>query len=315
MGTYLLRRVLSLVVSLALASVVIFAVVEIAPGDPARFMLGVNAQPDTVAALRAELGLDQGKVARYLAWVGGMLSGDFGTSYTYRTPVAQMVADRLQVSLPLAGYALVLSVLIALPAGIYAAARRGRPGDVAVMGATQLGIAIPNFWFAMMLVLIFAIRLRWFNAGGFAGWDAGLWAGLHALTLPAIALALPQAAILARVMRSALLDVLGEDFMRTARAKGLTRGQALRRHGLRNALIPVLTIIGLQFSFLLAGGIIIEQVFYLPGLGRLIFQAISARDLIVVESVVMLLVFAVIVVNFAVDLAYVAVDPRLRARS
>jgi peptide/nickel transport system permease protein len=226
-----------------------------------------------------------------------------------------MVQQRLWVSLPLALYALTLSTLIAFPAGIYAAARRGRAGDVGVMGATQLGVAIPNFWFAMMLVLLFAIKLRWFAAGGFVGWDKGLLAGLHSLTLPAIALALPQGAILARVMRSSLLDVLGEDFMRTARAKGLTARQALWRHGLRNALIPVLTIIGLQFSFLLAGGIIIEQVFYLPGLGRLIFQSISARDLIVVESVTMLLVFAVIFVNFCVDLAYAAVDPRLRART
>lgn len=312
---YTLKRLLSLIISLAVASVVIFTVIEVAPGDPASFMLGINAQEDTLAALRAELGLDVPKWQRYLDWVGGMLVGDFGTSYQYRTPVAEMIADRLWVSLPLALYALTLSTLIAFPAGIYAAARRGQPGDVAVMGATQLGVAIPNFWFAMMLVLIFAINLRWFSAGGFVGWDAGFFAAMKSLTLPAIALALPQAAILARVMRSALIDVLGEDFMRTARAKGLTPRQALWRHGLRNAMIPVLTIIGLQFSFLLAGGIIIEQVFYLPGLGRLIFQSISARDLIVVESVTMLLVFAVIVVNFAVDLAYAAVDPRLRSRN
>ena len=312
---YALKRLMSLALSLAVASLVIFFVIEVAPGDPASYMLGLNAQPDTVAALRAELGLDVSKGQRYLDWIGGMLRGDFGTSYTYRTPVAQMIGDRLWVSLPLALYALALSTAIAFPAGIYAASRRGRAGDAAVMGATQLGVAIPNFWFAMMLVLVFAINLRWFNAGGFAGWDKGLWAGLRSLTLPAVSLALPQAAILARVMRSSLLDILGEDFMRTARAKGLTRSQALWRHGVRNALIPVLTIIGLQFSFLLAGAIIIEQVFYLPGLGRLVFQAISARDLIVVESVVMLLVFAVIVVNFAVDLAYAAVDPRLRART
>ena len=184
-----------------------------------------------------------------------------------------------------------------------------------VMGATQLGIAVPNFWFAMMLVLIFAINLRWFSAGGFVGWDKGFGAAMKSLTLPAIALALPQSAILARVMRSSLLDVLGEDFMRTARAKGLSRRQALLRHGLRNAMIPVLTIIGMQFSFLLAGAIIIEQVFFLPGLGRLIFQSISARDLIVVESVVMLLVFMVILVTFLVDLAYAAIDPRLRSRT
>ncbi|WP_299293006.1 ABC transporter permease [uncultured Tateyamaria sp.] len=312
---YALKRLTSLLISLAIASLVIFAVIEVAPGDPASFMLGVNAQEDTLAALRAELGLDQSKVQRYLAWVGGMVQGDFGTSYQYRTPVSDMIAQRLWVSLPLALYSLALSTLIAFPAGIYAASRRGKAGDVGVMGATQIGIAIPNFWFAMMLVLVFAINLRWFSAGGFAGWDKGVFAALKSLTLPAIALALPQAAILARVMRSSLLDIMGEDFMRTARAKGLTRAQALRRHGLRNALIPVLTILGLQFSFLLAGGIIIEQVFYLPGLGRLIFQSISARDLIVVESVTMLLVFAVIVVNFAVDLAYAAVDPRLRGRT
>ena len=311
---YVTKRFLSLCVALVVASAVIFTLVEVVPGDPASFMLGINAQEDTLAALREELGLNGSLLARYLDWVGGMVRGDFGTSYTYRTNVAGMIADRMQVSLPLALYALALSTLIAFPAGIWAAARRGRVGDVAVMGATQLGVAVPNFWFAMLMVLVFAIKLRWFPAGGFAGWEKGLWPGLKSLTLPAIALALPQAAILTRVMRSALIDALGEDYIRTARAKGLTRGQALRRHALRNALIPVLTIIGMQFSFLLAGAIIIENVFFLPGLGRLVFQSISARDLIVVESVVMLLVFAVIVVNFAVDLAYALVDPRLRAR-
>ena len=315
MFRYILKRLASLVVTLAVASVVIFAVIEVAPGDPASFMLGVNAQPDTVAALRAELGLDQPKIQRYFSWIGNMLVGDFGTSYTYRSSVASIIGDRLWVSLPLAVYALVLSTLIAFPAGIYAAARRGKGGDIAVIGGTQLGVAVPNFWFAMMLVLIFAINLRWFSAGGFPGWSGGSWPALKALTLPSVALALPQAAILTRVMRSALIDVLGEDFMRTARAKGLTRSQAIWRHGVRNALIPVLTILGLQVSFLIAGSIVIEQVFYLPGLGRLIFQSINARDLIVVESVVMLLVFAVVLINFLVDIAYAIVDPRLRQRT
>ena len=311
---YAFGRLASLIISLIVASIVIFAVIEVIPGDPAAFMLGVNARPDTIAALRAEMGLDQPVVVRYLDWVTGLLRGDFGQSWTYKTPVADLIADRIWVSLPLAIYALVLSTLIAFPAGIYAASRRGSAGDVTIMGATQLGVAVPNFWFAMILVLIFAIKLRWFSAGGFPGWDNPLQA-LKSLTLPAIALALPQAAILARVMRSSLLDMLGEDFIRTARAKGLSRRQALWKHAVRNALIPVLTIIGLQFSFLLAGGIIIEQIFFLPGLGRLIFQSISARDLIVVESVVMLLVFTVIMVNFLVDLAYAAVDPRLRTKS
>ena len=315
MLTYVTKRLGSLCLSLIVASLVIFACIEIVPGDPASFMLGINAQPDTIQALRVELGLDQSLLQRYLGWVGGLLGGDMGTSYTYRTPVSDIVKDRLQVSLPLALYALTLTVVVAFPVGILAAARRGSVTDITVMGATQLGVAIPNFWFAILMVILFAINLRWFSAGGFPSWDAGIFPAIKALTLPAIALALPQASILARVMRSSLLDTLSEDYMRTARAKGLTRRQVLWRHALRNAMIPVLTIIGLQFSFLLAGAIIIENVFFLPGLGRLVFQAITQRDLIVVESVVMLLVFAVILLNFFVDIAYAWVDPRLRLRS
>ncbi|MHA1127955.1 MAG: ABC transporter permease [Alphaproteobacteria bacterium] len=312
---YSLKRLLSLALSLLAASAVIFLAIEVVPGDPASYMLGINAQPDTIAALREELGLNVSAMERYITWVTGMLTGDFGISYTYRTPVVDMIGDRIMVSLPLAIYALTLSTLIAFPAGILAASKRGTATDVSIMGATQLGVAIPNFWFAMLLVTFFAINLRWFSAGGFPGWDKGLFVGLKALTLPAIALALPQASILARVMRSALIDTMNEDFIRTARAKGLTRRQAMWRHALRNAMIPVLTIIGLQFSFLMAGAIIIENVFFLPGLGRLVFQSISQRDLIVVESVVMLLVFAVVLVTFIVDIAYAAVDPRLRGRS
>ena len=311
---YTLRRTLSLAITLVVASVVVFFTVEIVPGDPALFMLGMNAEPDTVAALRDDLGLNTSKPIRYLNWAGGLLAGEFGTSYAYRVPVSQLIADRIWVSLPLALMALALSTIIAFAAGILAAARRGSATDAGIMGVTQLGVAVPNFWFAMILVLIFAVNLGWFASGGFPGWEEGAWPAFKSLILPAVALALPQASILARVIRTSLLDTLGEDFVRTARAKGLTRAQALRRHVLRNALIPVLTIIGLQFSFLLAGAIIIENVFFLPGLGRLIFQSISQRDLIVVESVVMLLVFAVVMVNFLVDLAYAWVDPRLRSR-
>lgn len=309
---FLAQRFLSLALSLVAASLVIFLVMEVVPGDPARFMLGMNAAPEALAALREEMGLGLPLWTRYADWIAGLLRGDFGTSYTYKVPVSELIADRIVISLPLALYALALSTIIAIPVGVLAAARRNGPADISVMGLTQLGIAIPNFWFAMLLVLAFSITLRWFSAGGFPGWEAGFLAGMKALTLPAIALALPQASILARVMRSSLIDTLGEDYIRSARAKGLTRSQALWRHALRNALIPVLTIIGLQFSFLLAGAIIIENVFYLPGLGRLVFQAITQRDLIVVKSVVILLVFAVIVVTFLVDIAYAMVDPRLR---
>jgi len=308
-------RLISLTLSLLAASVVIFAVIEVIPGDPASFMLGLNAEPDTVAALRDQLGLNGTVPARYIHWVGGLLTGDFGTSYTYRVPVSELVLARVWVSLPLAVFALILSTAIAFPVGLIAAARRGKVSDISIMGVTQLGIAVPNFWFAMLLVLVFAIKIHWFPAGGFPGWENGFFPALKSLTLPAIALALPQASILARVMRSAVLDTLDQDYIRTARAKGLTRRQTITRHALRNAMIPVLTIIGMQFSFLLAGAIIIEKLFYLPGLGGLIFQGITQRDLIVVESVVMLLVFAVISVTFLVDIAYAVVDPRLRRRT
>ncbi len=314
MTSYLAGRLLSLLLSLVAASIIIFFVLEVLPGDPAQFILGMNAQPDTLAALRNQLGLDAPVLVRYFGWITGMLHGDFGISYTYRVPVGELILQRIGVSLPLAVFALLLTLLVALPAGILSAARRNSPIDATVMGITQLGVAVPNFWFAIILVWIFAVTLHWFSAGGFPGWDKGFWTGIRGLILPAVALALPQASILARVMRSSLLDTLDEDYIRTARAHGLSRGATLWRHALRNALIPVLTIVGLQFAFLLAGGIIIENVFTLPGLGRLIFQGITQRDLIVVKSVTMLLVFAVIFVNFLVDLSYVAVDPRLRRR-
>ena len=311
MQRYLIRRLLVLILSLAAASLVIFAVLQLVPGDPASFMLGTGAQPETLAALRQQLGLDLPWPVRYGAWLGGILTGDLGQSLTYRTPVGSMIADRLAVSLPLALLALLLAVVLAFPIGMFAAARHGRAADTAVMAGTQIGVSLPNFWFAMLLVLLFAVNLQWLPAGGFPGWTMPL-AALKSLILPAIALALPQAAILARVLRSSLIETLGQDYIRTARAKGLSRAQALRRHALRNALIPVLTIMGMQFSFLLAGAIIIENVFYLPGLGRMIFQAITQRDLIVVQSAVLVLVAAVILVTFLVDLAYAAVDPRLR---
>ena len=315
MTAYLLKRLLIGAATMVVASFVVFSVLEILPGDPAQLMLGMNATPDALAALREQMGLNQPLPLRYLNWAAGLLTLDLGRSYTYSVPVIDLVAERLVVSLPLAIIALCLSTAIAIPGGIFAAAGRGRAGDAISMGAAQLGVAIPNFWFALLLIYAFAVWLRLVPAGGFPGWGAGFWPALKALILPAVALALPQAAILARVTRSALLEVLGEDYIRTARAKGMPRRYVLWRHALRNAMIPVLTILGLQFAFLLAGTIIIENVFYLPGLGRLVFQAITQRDLIVVESVVMLLVAAVIVVNFLVDLSYALVDPRLRIKT
>jgi peptide/nickel transport system permease protein len=312
MTAYLLKRLLIGLATLLVSSLVVFAVLEVLPGDPARLMLGMNATDDAVQALREQMGLNQPLLWRYLDWVGGLVTLDLGRSYTYSVPVIDLVAERVVVSLPLALIALVLSTVIAIPVGIFSASRRGSAADAVSMGAAQLGVAVPNFWFALLLIYVFAVWLHLVPAGGFPGWSAGIWPSLKALILPAVALALPQAAILARVTRSALLEVLGEDYIRTARAKGMPRRAVLWRHALRNAMIPVLTILGLQFAFLLAGTIIIENVFYLPGLGRLVFQAITQRDLIVVQSVVMLLVAAVIVVNLLVDLSYALVDPRLR---
>lgn len=315
MAPFLARKAASFVLTLVLASIVIFFMLAIVPGDPARLMLGINASEDAIAALREQMGLNAPAWQRYLDWAFGMLRGDFGNSLTYSVPVSELIAERMVVSLPLAGIALALSTAIAIPVGVFAAARRGKAADASIMAATQIGIAVPNFWFALLLIYLFAVALRWVPAGGFPGWEDGLWPGVRALLLPAIALALPQAAILARVSRSALIEALGEDYVRTARAKGLTQRATLWRHALRNAMIPVITIIGLQFAFLLAGTIIIENVFYLPGLGRLAFQAITQRDLPVVQNVVMLLVASVIIINFMVDIAYAWIDPRLRRRT
>lgn len=312
MVRYVLKRLISLLITLAIATVVIFLMIEVVPGDPAAYMMGLSGSTEAADALRVELGLDKSAWERYFSWITGMLGGDFGTSYTYRVPVADLIGERTLVSVPLTVYALILSTVIAIPVGVISAARRGSAVDTALMGAAQFGVAVPNFWFAILLVLLFSTTLQWFSAGGFPGWDAGFFECLKALTLPAISLALPQAAILARVMRSSVLEVMNEDYIRTARAKGLSKRQALVRHGLRNAMIPVLTILGLQFSFLLAGGIIIESIFSLPGLGRLVFQSIAQRDLIVVKSIVTMLVLAVVMITFIVDLLYAVIDPRLR---
>ena len=312
MTFFMFRRLTALMVTLLVASLLIFLLLEILPGDPAAVILGVGAQEDTLRALRAELGLDLPAPVRYLNWIGEVLQGDLGRSYTYDTPVQELLLNRVELSLPLALLAILLSTGIAIPLGVFAASRHRKVADTGIMGFAQLGVAVPNFWFAILLILLFSVKLGWFSAGGFAGWDAGWFPAFKSLVLPAVALALPQAAILARVTRSSVLETVQEDYIRTARAKGLSRSQALWRHAVRNALIPVVTILGLQLSFLLAGTIIIENVFYLPGVGRLLFQAIAQRDLMVVKNLVLVLAATVVLINFLVDLLYAVLDPRLR---
>ena len=315
MAQQVARRIGGFLAALLLASLVIFTAVEVLPGDSAQMILGTEARPDTLAALRHEMGLDQPVTQRYADWVAGFVQGDLGTSRTYSLSVSTLVAERLVVSVPLALAALAFAVGTGLSLGIFAALRRNSLIDHALMGLTQIGIAVPNFWFAMVLVLVFAVNLRIFPAGGFPGWAQGGFAAMSSLVLPTVALALPQAAILARIVRASLIETLHDDYMRTARAKGLSHGQAIRRHALRNAMIPVLTIMGLQLAFLLAGAIIIENVFALPGLGRLIFQAIQQRDRVVVMSIVLLLVGTIMLINLALELIYLAVDPRLRKQN
>lgn len=310
---FLLRRLFAALITLVAASLVLFAVLEILPGDPALVMLGMEATPQTLAAKRQELGLDRPVMERYLAWVGQMVTFELGQSHAYKTDVSRLILDRLQVTLPLALLAVGLAVCVGLPLGIMAAARHGRAGDYGVMAFSQLGIAVPNFWFGILLVLVLSLGAGLFPAGGFPGWRQDFWGSLHALALPVTALALPEAAILARIARSAMLDTLREDYIRTARAKGVGEGAILLRHALRNALIPIVTIIGLFFAFQVTGAIIIESVFYLPGLGQLVYQSINNRDLIVIKDVVMLLTVVVLAINLLVDLIYTLVDPRPKA--
>ncbi|WP_341888972.1 ABC transporter permease [Variovorax sp. YR752] len=316
MSLFLLKRFASFVLTLAVASLIVFAALTVLPGNAAEVMLGESATPQAVQALEKKLGLDRPAPERYLAWLGGLLTLELGLSHAYDTPIAGLIGERLGVTVPLALLAMLLSTVLALAAGVYAASRHNRAGDLGVMAASQLGIAVPSFWFGILLVMLFAVKLPWFPAGGFPGWTedegGGLWDGLHALLLPAFALAVVQAAILARFTRSAVLDVLREDFVRTARAKGLSHRAVLWGHVLRNALVPVVTVMGLQFANLVTGTVVIENVFSLPGLGRLVFQAIGNRDLPLVQNIVMLLAATVIAINFVVDLLYAVIDPRLK---
>lgn len=312
MGAFLLRRTAGLAATLLAISVLVFLALEVLPGDVALLMLGTEVREDTLQALREELGLAGSAPERYFDWLGGLVTGSLGQSLTYRVPVADLVAERVAVSLPLAALAFALAVAVALPLGVYAATRRGRAGDYAVMGFAQIGLAVPSFWFGMLSILVFAVALNLTRAGGFPGWGDGIGPALGALVLPAVTLAVAEAAILARVVRSAVLETLGEDYVRTARAKGLAPRAVLFGHVLRNALIPVVTIMGLQFAFLIAGAVVVETVFTLPGLGQLLVQSIFQRDLVVVKSVVLLFAAVVVLVNFLVDVTYALIDPRPR---
>ncbi len=307
------RRLLILIATLLLVSGVIFLVLQVIPGDPAQIILGIQATPENLEELRHKLGLDLPLAVQYWKWISSLLRGDFGRSITYDIPISSLIGSRLAVTFPLAVLSIIFAVAISLPLGIYAALRRNRPGDYGVMIFSQIGLAVPAFWAGILLILLFAVHLHWFSAGGFKSWTESPSGALKSLLLPALSLGLIRAAVLARLTRSCMLEALGEDYVRTARSKGLAERVVVYKHALRNALIPVVTIVGLQMGELLAGAIVIENVFNLPGLGRLIFLSIGQRDLPVVQGVGVLIAFFIVLVNFAVDLIYGLVDPRIRA--
>ena len=302
----------ALAATLLFVSLLVFVVVRVLPGDPALIILGLEANADSVARVRRELGLDQPITVQYARWVTRALAGDLGRSIQYDLPVASLILSRLSVTLPLTLLAAGLMVAAAIPLGVYAATHHRRWGDYVTMSLSQLGVAVPGFWAGLLLILLFSVQLGWVQAGGFDGWGQGIWRGVRSLLLPAVALGLFQFAVLARTTRSALLEVLREEYVKTARAKGVAERAVLFRHALRNALIPIVTVAGVQLGQLLAGSIILESVFYLPGLGRLTLAAISARDLPVVQGVVLFVASMIVTVNAAVDILYGILDPRIR---
>jgi peptide/nickel transport system permease protein len=312
LSRYLLRRFTTLLVTVVLVSALTFAVLRLLPGDTAEIIAGTEGDPAVIAHIRESMGLDRSVVIQFLDWLAGAVRGELGTSIRYGQPVMSLIAGRLPVTLALTLMATLLATLVAGPFGVYAAVHRNRGGDLAAMVFTQLGIAVPSFWVGIMLILLFAVYWSVFPAGGFTPWTEDAFAAMASLTLPALALALPQAAVLTRLVRSSMLEVLSQDYVRTARAKGLSEWMVIYGHALRNALIPPITVLGLQIGHLLAGSIVVENVFALPGLGQLILRGIAARDLPVVQGAVAFVAFVIVLVNFIVDLGYVLLDPRIR---
>ncbi len=312
MTAFVVRRLITALVSIVLASAVVFAAVLAVPGDPAAIILGVTASPEALSALRTQLGLDVPPVERYGRWLARLVRGDLGTSLQFQRPVADLVRDRLMLSVALALGAALVATSLAIPLGVLAAVRRGTWLDPLTVLASQLGAAVPSFWLGLLLIILFAVELRWLPAGGFPGWEAGPVAAFRALLLPVLALGLGQAAVMTRMTRAVLLDVLRQDYVRTARAKGLGSTSVIGKHALRNAMVTLVTMLGLSLTNVFIGSIVIEQVFALPGLGRLALSAIGNRDFPLVQGVVLLYAGTIVFVSFVVDVSYGWLDPRIR---
>ncbi|MEW2400737.1 ABC transporter permease [Streptomyces sp. NPDC046862] len=308
----LVQRIATLLVSLVVSSVLVFAFMAVLPGDPARVVLGTSASDTAVAQLRGEFGLDRPLVDQYLGWVHGLLTFDPGNSYISHTPIGPQITDRLQVTLWLVGTGMVVACILAIPLGILMAVRHRKPSGLVLSALSQVGVAVPAFLAGILMITVFAVQFGWLPANGWTPPVEDPVLFLKQLVLPALSLGLVQGAVLTRYVRSAVLDVLREDYLRTARAKGLRPTRALLRHGLRNAAVPVVTVLALQLATLLVGSVVIERVFVIPGLGSLLLDSVSNRDLVVVQDVVMIIAMAVLLVNFLVDIVYLLIDPRLR---
>ena len=312
MRRHVARKVAALAATLFFVSVLVFVVVRVLPGDPALIIMGTEGNPEVIAKLRESMGLNRPIAVQYGEWVTRALRGDLGRSIQYDVPVMSLILSRLAVTLPLTLLAAGFMVVAALPLGVFAATHHRRLPDYVAMILSQLGVAVPGFWAGLLLILLFSVKLGWVQSGGFDGWGQGVWPAVKSLLLPAAALGFFQFAVLARTTRSAVLEVLREEYVKTARAKGVGEAVVLFRHALRNAMIPIVTVAGIQVGQLMAGGIILESVFYLPGLGRLALGAITARDLPVVQGVVLFVASLIVAVNVAVDVLYGVLDPRIR---
>ena len=314
MTIYVLRRLLAVVPVMLVVATVTFVLIHLAPGDPASVIAGPYASADDVAKLRHQLGLDEALPVQLVRWYGRLLRGDLGDSIFLRRPVTEAIVDRLEPTLLLTTWATLVAVLIGVPAGIVSARYHNSAVDQSLMGLALVGLSVPNFLLGLLMILVFGVWLRWLPVAGYVPLEAGVWSNLRSLVMPSLALGLVQSALIARITRSSMLDVLREQFVLTGRAKGLAENVVVYKHALKNAIIPTLTVIGITFALLIGGAVVIETVFNIPGLGRLIISAVLRRDYPVIQGVVLLIAVTYTAVNLLVDLAYLVVDPRVRYR-
>ncbi|QDQ02473.1 ABC transporter permease [Lysinibacillus fusiformis] len=311
---YIIRRFILLITTILLVSMITFGVFQILPGDPVRTMLGTEADPTQIENLRSELGLDRPLYEQYGDWMKGLLTGELGNSIRFSMPVKDLLFDRLPVTMSLAGLTLIIVLTVSLPLGMFAARRQNKLSDVSLSTVTQIGMAVPSFWLGMMLILYVGMKFSFFKISGYIPWSQSVSGALSTLILPAFTIAIPQIAVNFRYVRTAILEQIQLDYVRTIRSKGMSEQNVMYKHVLKNSMIPILTVFGLIMAEVVAGTIIVEQVFSLPGIGQLLITAISNRDFPLVQGIVMYITVAVVVINFIVDILYSVLDPRIRLR-